>query len=282
MFRVPTNDMNLLKQKITQAPIQRLRPDGATLRRCPFCQGDKKLDVTADERAWFCYKCWKGGALDSKGTLQKRMPWDSGFVDDPLSTQDQYAPAGKDSAQRIYLSKVRGLSVECIKDLRPCVGPSPVRVYIPLNNLHDPSPSYYVGRSMFEGFERYSNPRVNEFPRKKTEVLWGLHRLEPPCKQVIVCEGIFSAVHIPNAVAILGKWVTEAQIALLCRVAEEEIVVMLDGEAELEAATACKRISQVFPGRVSRVRLPYRKDPDELVREGWDVPGFIKKREVMA
>ena len=151
-----------------------------------------------------------------------------------------------------------------------------------MNDLDDPKPCYYVGRSMFEGFERYSNPRVHEFPRKKTEVLWGLHRLDTPCKQVIVCEGIFSAVRMPNAAAILGKWISEAQIALLCRIATEEVVVMLDGEAEVEAATACKRISEQFPGRVSRARLPFNKDPDELVLAGWDVGDFIKKREVMA
>lgn len=274
--------MNLLKQKLIQSPIQQRRPDGATLRKCPFCLGNKKLDITADERVWFCYKCWKGGPLNSKGVLEKRMPWECGFADDPFPEQVCYSPAGKDSAQWGYLSKVRELPPGLIEDLRPCKGPSPVRVYVPLNDLDDPKPCYYVGRSMFDGFERYSNPRVNEFPKRKTEVLWGLHRLEPPCKRVIVCEGIFSAVRVPGAVAILGKWINEAQIHLLCRIVSEEIVVMLDGEAEVEAATACKRISDIFSGRVSRVRLPSHKDPDELVKEGGNIHDFIQKREVMA
>mgnify|MGYP001560339235 CR=1 FL=1 len=274
--------MNNVKQNIKEAPVQRLRPNGDTLRKCPFCLGNKKLDVTADERAWFCYKCWKGGALDSSGRIQSKLPWEHGFFDDPFPEMVPYLPIKKGSAQEGYLSKVRKFSKQEIADLRPCSGPSMLRVYVPLNDLDDPKPCYYVGRSMFEGFERYSNPRVYEFPKKKTEVLWGLHRLETPCKQVIVCEGIFSAVRMLNAVAILGKWISEAQIALLCRVVIEEVVVMLDGEAEVEAATACKRISQQFPGRVSRVQLPHGKDPDELVLAGWNTGDFIKKREVMA
>ena len=254
---------------------QGTKSDGSKLYPCPLCHGRKKLEVDRDNRLWFCHKCGVGGKLGDHNQLVR-----AGIV--PIEPEDHtryYSPASPESPQWIYLRRFRGLSDKLIKELNPHVGPSLVRVYLPCYELGASAPCYFIGRAIFDGFERYQCPPLEYFAKRKSQCLWGLHRIRGSQSLTVVCEGIFDAVWEKNRVAILGKSISDQQVDILRRITTEEICVLLDGEAAAEGAQACKRIAKRWAGRVSLARLPLDLDPDgagvERVQES------LEKREVV-
>lgn len=229
----------------------RHKPDAA-IYDCPVCGGRAKLDVRQDG-LWFCYKCWKGGKMAGSppmaGATAKRLPHFHVEVYEPLPGRHP----GWD-----YLRTERNLNDKHLQELDPRVGPTISRVYFPCRTLGGPDPVGMVGRSF-----------INETPKYLTTgepLLWGLHRHTHCQDTLLLCEGVLDAIHFPNAIATLGKGVSQAKIALIRCLRPEKTVVCLDGDARLAAFQLAERLVRSGIRDVFVALLPAREEPDTLRR----------------
>lgn len=251
------------------------KQDGSRYYRCPFCKGRKKLEVDARKPVWYCHKCGLGGTLDER----RRQRYEDQSIYASLCDLDKFdltkdfQPLKPDGVLWKYLSGERGLSRSLIKSMRPHKGPSPARVYFPFYELGGVRPIYFVGRSVLPCFLRYWNPSVDDFPHKKSTVLWGLHRIQRPLERILICEGIFDACHALDRVAVLGKTISDAQVEIIKDICQKEVVVCLDGDADARSIASKLAANTCFD--ISIVRLPADKDPDNLR----NIDYWIKRRE---
>jgi hypothetical protein len=138
------------------------------------------------------------------------------------------------------------------------------RVIFPIPNYADPSQPWrgWVARDATG-----TSALPYRYPKGMNRI--GLVYNEPalyvetaaPC---FIGEGVLDAAPLwPDAVACLGKPL-ESQIELFLR-ARRPLVVVLDGDAHLEAAALAMKLH--FLGkRAGSIRLPPRTDPDEVPR----------------
>lgn len=242
--------------------------------QCPFCHGRNKLEICTHRPQWYCHKCGIGGTLDER----RRFSTASGVVEGISLEQEPFDPevftpmTDRKSPGFRYLRQVRKLSRAICNDLRPHRGPSPIRVYFPFYSFGTTRPCYFVGRAILPGFPRWWNPPAVA----KGERLWGLHRLQEPSPQLVICEGVLSACHFPNAVAILGKRMNDWQVDQAIRLCTEELVICLDGDAHKEAMMLAGALADRTSLKVSVIRLPMGLDPDD-VRD--QLGQFLKQRE---
>jgi DNA primase len=97
----------------------------------------------------------------------------------------------------------------------------------------------------------------------KSEVVWGLERVEPNTP-IIVCEGVFDAAMVPNAVALLGKFISARQLQMI-GLRASRVIVMLDGDAHADAIEVHNRFRNAYPRLpVFVIVLPSDKDPADL------------------
>jgi hypothetical protein len=234
----------------------------STYHHCPECLGRGKLEVNPVNREWFCHKCGVGGAVEGRVSVRQPAPCSK-----QESIEGMFSPVQSDGMHLGYL-RSRGLKRKEITALCPHYGPELMRVYLPVFLPGSDQPAYMIGRTMIGEEPRYRNPPMNLFPRRRNELLWGLHRFQGPVERVVVCEGILDAVWGKDRVATLGKVVSDRQIEMLTRIALKEIVLMPDGDALAAAMETAGRIARRWFGRIRLVRLPYGCDPDGLGREG--------------
>lgn len=265
----------VIQDYLRQAVPQGRKSDGSSYFQCPECKGRKKLEVTAGRTKWFCHKCGVGGRLDTAGgraqarstpTFNQRPP--------------DLTPVEPGSLWWGYLKHGRKLSERLIRELRPHRGGSdPWLVYFPFYDWGSEQPCYFTARTVLPGVGgTYWNPPTDMYPRRKSTVLWGLHRIHKPLPVVVVCEGVLDAVWLSNGVAGLGKTISEAQVEILNRIAMDEIVVMLDGDVDLSAHRMADKIAHRSNRHVSVVELPGGRDPDDLLSEGVDLDRYMERR----
>jgi DNA primase len=124
---------------------------------------------------------------------------------------------------------------------------------------------YWVSRSTRRKI--YMNPEVD----RRRHVVFLEQALEnsSPLGSVIVCEGVFSALAAGrDAVATLGKLVTEAQLRRMWDAGVRQVTLALDDDAwreSLDTAERCLRIGY----DVSIVPLPTGQDPSDMGREAF-------------
>jgi len=248
---------------------------------CPLCRGREKLEVHNTRPVWYCHKCGIGGRIPGSGRnppeplnyLLSTTLWaDDG---DFLSA---YSKLTSHSTSKLitYLWKERGLSEDKIKELQPHRGPSPLRVYLPLFRLGSSIPCYFVGRAIvnMDIFPSWMNPSLKMFGVRKSELLWGVHRIKGKVDNLILCEGIFDAVHYPNALALLGKTISKEQVETVRRIGPKEITVVLDGDATGETIKVSISLKDIAP--TYRIQLPWSKDPDTI--RDRDLDPWMKRR----
>lgn len=244
--------------------------DGSLYYDCPWCKGKGKLEKDIKSPAWHCHKCKRGGYMRIR---RKEMDEERPVK---LRDLDEYEPSLEDDIRWKWLRKTRGLSPEIIRSMRPHSGPSLGYVYFPFYPPGGEVPHYFTGRRVVDSEELpvYENPPNGSFPVRKTETLWGLHRIIYPVKNLVLCEGIFDACWEPHRVALLGKTISPEQVSLVNRLEPWEITVMLDGDAAEEAVILCQILSQGFTRAIWKVDLPQDQDPDDLGKAG---EGFMLK-----
>ena len=109
---------------------------------------------------------------------------------------------------------------------------------------------------------------------------------------LIVCEGYMDVIALaqagfPAAVAPLGTALTEEQLDLLWRMADEPVLAMDGDKAGLRAADRVARLAmpKLAPGKTLRFALlPDGQDPDDLIRSGGATAmrGVIERAEPLA
>lgn len=80
-------------------------------------------------------------------------------------------------------------------------------------------------------------------------------------------EGILDAVTHPEGLALFGTQCSQGQLRWLKKISPKEIVVVLDGDAATATMSLAQKLIKNGLWSVSIVRLPYGKDPDDVVLE---------------
>jgi hypothetical protein len=128
---------------------------------------------------------------------------------------------------------------------------------------------WQVRRVVFIGTaSKYDSPTV-----ERRDVLFDVDSIEP--EHVIIVEGIFDKLAVRGScVALLGKQITDEQIAVLADRKVRTVTVMLDGEAWKECQQVAYEIRKKLWGvkLVTAVRLPFGKDPGKLGRSALTDP----------
>lgn len=153
----------------------------------------------------------------------------------------------------------------------------------------------FAGRAITDDVEpKYLNsPEGPAF--SKGSILWNLDRANDAARDgndLIICEGYLDVLAIeraglPQAVAPMGTAITEEQLALAWRVAEEPCICLDGDEAGRKAARRLLSVALPLlrPGRsLTFVSLPEGLDPDELLRrDGADaVAAALAKRQSLS
>ncbi|MFL2771923.1 MAG: DNA primase [Rhodospirillaceae bacterium] len=154
------------------------------------------------------------------------------------------------------------------------------RVMFPILDIRG-RPVAFGGRVLGDGKPKYLNSRDTPLFHKG-DIVYGFSQARAAASEkaeIIVTEGYMDVIAlaqagIANAVAPLGTALTEKQIALLWRIAQEPILCF-DGDvagrtAALRAADRC--LPMLEPGRSLRFALlPAGQDPDDLIKaHGYD------------
>jgi len=223
---------------------------------CPFCSAKVgKLDtkyhmyVSAVRPVAHCFRCeWKGHymslvrsvdgcsysqALEAiDGVVANAQRLDALLNPKTSMTQDSYSePNGfrlltglehhpEKSASWRYLRQ-RDVPIGLI---RSCFGyvPGSMRVWMLIDD------NWWQGRSLTKMEPKYISP-----PWPKGDSLWNGRALETH-DNIVLCEGVFSAIAVGNgAIALCGKTMNEQQAARISRSTSDdtEITIMLDADA---------------------------------------------------
>lgn len=119
---------------------------------------------------------------------------------------------------------------------------------------------YWVSRDTAK--KTYRNPTVD----RRYHVCFLDKALEQDTGQIVVCEGIFSAIAAGrDAVATLGKLVTNAQINVMWEAGVRNVVLALDGDAWKEALDTAERMVRIGMD-VKVLPLPTDQDPADMGR----------------
>jgi DNA primase len=84
-------------------------------------------------------------------------------------------------------------------------------------------------------------------------------------KDIYVCEGMFDAIFLPNAVPMLGKHLSELLFTTIYEKAKGDVIICLDGDAYENAVKLYHTLNGgVLYNRIKMVRLPVDKDVCDL------------------
>lgn len=245
--------------------------DGSKLYNCPVCQGRKKLEVHHDRPLWYCHKCGRGGrtteTLPTQNNVQVFQPKNRVLHDDHL---ERYALLPSASNLQIRLRVQRNLFYLPIGRLRAHSGPDPYRVYFPCYDRGSGIPCTFIGYLLTDGEPKYLFPSIGE-GKRASEVLWGMHRLRAPVKNLTVVEGCFDAVHYPNTVALLGSVISQSQCEIIRSIAPKSVTIWLDEDAREKQAKVIEKLSQHISFPIHEIdwsniggRMGEPRDPDDM------------------
>ena len=142
----------------------------------------------------------------------------------------------------------RGWSDELVFIYKPLVSLNPAyldRVILPV--IKEDKVIYWTARSIkSDSSMKYKNPSIARkdiiFESKLSE-----NKFFP--EKLVICEGIFDACSIPNAIALFGKTITKENEANILQkaVGKSEIYVALDYGAETWIQTICSNLYNWMP-----------------------------------
>lgn len=116
-------------------------------------------------------------------------------------------------------------------------------------------PLFWQARRVLGGGPKYYTPSEAQ----KSRVLYGLNWLTG--NHAVLVEGIFDALHTKHGVALLGKTISEHQLALLQQRHVTDVTVMLDGDAAAAARTVARQLRWLPGCAVTVATLPPGDDP---------------------
>lgn len=121
---------------------------------------------------------------------------------------------------------------------------------------------YYQARALGSEEPKYLNPTKSDTLLGKSEFIFNLDAVDKE-KEVYICEGIFSAISAgPQAVAILGKDLSDIQQHKLISSGVNKVLILLDPGEQFSSM----RIANKLVGKIESVRVAELKngDPNEI------------------
>jgi DNA primase len=230
---------------------------------CPACDNGKNkynLGINVEKMIGNCWSCHIGGtvfyllkqfsvdrdidfdAFRSKKIVKRERVKD--VVEVELPTNFKHLSGNKSRASGIprrYLHE-RGITEDIIKKWNIGYSNSsrnPIhndRVIIPYYD-EDEKLLYWVGRAFTSGVEpKYFSP-----PALKSELVFG-EKFINWYSTVVLVEGVFDSLLIPNAIPMLGKYPSERLMDLLVEY-KPNVIVCLDSDAHDDAWRLAKMIN---------------------------------------
>jgi DNA primase len=236
-------------------------------------------DVTEAACQWFQSRLRAPEGRAALDYLRRR-----GLGDDTIQRfRLGYAPESGEAIKRALTAKtvteeqmIQAGLVKKPEDGRPSFGFFRDRVMFPIADRAGRVVAFGA-RTLGDGQPKYLNsPDTPLFDKGRTLYAFSLARVSAADRrEIVVCEGYMDviALHqagIVTAVAPLGTALTESQLEMLWRVADEPILCFdADAAGQRAAARAALRaLPMVGPGRSVRfAELVAGKDPDDLIRE---------------
>lgn len=241
---------------------------------CPKCgPGRKKfhLGVNLKKRVWHCFKCTFSGHFGGGIKL----------IEKPKLVQREVTARIR-GFRRLNLSnksvlkylRTRGLSYKRARRLGwgTCTDQRyKDRLIIPI--FEDKEITFFVARSINGGNPKELSPKKDEGWAQRSEIIYGIDRIQTPTRQIVVVEGIFDAEHLNylgyTAVSILGSHISEVQVGKILSKRPEEIAILLDADdaGYKGTAQAYSLFLRRFRGRLLRGVPTEGQDPDDMTPE---------------
>lgn len=263
-------------------PRAKLSASGWWVTECPFCASvlgtpgrGRKLGIRDDTGAYHCFRCHTVGRLraaDARTLKSMAAGAPVKAIDRTEATRPPegfYEVADDDSLSlaeaREYLYTKRGLRPDVVRAARigACVrGKYAGRVVVPVLTAVEGVWSGFVARTW--GPKHLCDvPYLYPPGMDREHVLYNAGALDVVTEEpAIAVEGAFDTMpYYPDGVGLFGD-ASEGQIDALS-IARRPVCIVLDGDAWRKGLMLALRLR--FEGqRAGAVRLPPKKDPDEL------------------
>ena len=265
---------------------------------CPVqgCGKPKHFGINQKKLVVHCWTCGYGGKLskflrdfkiefDGDLSVEQEVPREEveGLVE--VAFPKGYKPLPDKSVMgglaMNYLLNIRQLPLETITAYRLgycSTGAFAGRIIIPV--FEEEKLVYYLGRSYLGGiYRKVKNPAKLEpgqqkkygeeyLQNGKAQVVFNIDSIPWHGHRCVITEGVFDAMRTgKEAVALLGKEISDIQFDKLIGKRCDEYVVMLDSDAQGTAMKLAERLHSMVKTRVALVPVPY--DPA-------DYPGNIR------
>lgn len=124
--------------------------------------------------------------------------------------------------------------------------------------------NYFIGRDWTNKNKvRYMNAKV-----EKTSIVFNEYNVQPYA-DIILCEGVFDSIALPNSIPLLGKTLTpeDAVFKFIVEKAKSNVIISLDNDAVSDAIKIYKLLNSTnLNGRVKFIE-PKSKDASLVLQE---------------
>lgn len=136
------------------------------------------------------------------------------------------------------------------------------RFYVPSYDT-DGKMTYFVGRSIYDFLSpKYKNPDLD-----KDKIIMFEHLINWEA-DIYIVEGVMDAIVIPNAIPILGKYISYKLMKALRSKAKGKIIVCLDGDALEDGKKLYNDLNILeLQGRVRIVEFPLDLDASKIYQD---------------
>lgn len=269
--------------------------------KCPKCPPSKspKLYINLDKKVFNCFHCNWCGKLKE---LYKYPELISNLEDEislsefailksfkPLNLVDIDILEDLNPVRELYYQDPqydyllnRGWTEEFIGIYKPLLSMNEKyknRVILPV--IKDEKIIYWTARSIeANSVMKYKNPSI---PRNDVIFESLIHENSFFSDKLVICEGLFDAFKVPNAVALFGKTITtENELNIIKKARDKKyIYVCLDKGAESNIQTICSKLQNWFPNKqihYIRTEMYGEKDLGNMAEEmsSFDLMNFIQ------
>ena len=194
--------------------------------------------------------------LDDESDLFKKKKLKFQMIIDPIELPKEFEKLDKQKHIEAWNYLVgRGIKESTIEKLGAYYADSGLYAKRVINiNYIDDKPVGFVARDITKKSEK----KVLNSPGKfRSYSIWNMAQANES-KELILCEGIFSAVQcgIHRSVALLGKTASEHQLDLIRQSKAEKIYICLDVGTDTEQENLYNSLVLYFPKKIYQIILP--------------------------
>lgn len=201
-------------------------------------------------------KATMSSLMEEDGDLLKKKKIKVQMVIESIELPSEFEPLNKDHHPDAwnYLLK-RGIKESTIEKLGAFYAEHGLYGKRVINiNYIDDKPVGFVARDITNKSEK----KVLNSPGKfRSFSIWNMGRVKNS-EEIILCEGIFSAVQcgIDRSVALLGKTASDAQLDLIRQSRAKKIYICLDVGTDIEQETLYNNLVLYFPKQIYTIVMP--------------------------